>query len=96
MTIYLNTTLVRTHFDCVEGNSWHILTLEMLDGKYLQAFTMPFFCLSIIQKAIELISGITCWSICAISLVNFKGSENPIRAISIPTITSQASSLGTS
>jgi hypothetical protein len=37
-----NTTLVRTHLDCVEGNSWHIVTLEMLDGKYLQGFTMPF------------------------------------------------------
>jgi hypothetical protein len=38
-----HTTLVRTHFDCVEGNSWHIVTLEMLDGKYLKAFTMPLF-----------------------------------------------------
>ncbi len=29
-----HTTLLRTHFDCVEGNSWHIVTLEMLNGKY--------------------------------------------------------------
>lgn len=28
-----HTTLVRTHFDCVERNSWHIVTLEMLDEK---------------------------------------------------------------
>ncbi len=49
-----HTTLVRTHFDCVEGNSWYIVTQEMLDGKYLQAFTMPLFGFQSFEKQLSL------------------------------------------